>query len=117
MADHGVCHFSQWFPGKDNDAADILSQNHTMSDAHLSKYIKFLYSNQVSPTFLLYIRKQVNEFSTNVARKMIQNSVYHHVPDADREDPRTHNPMAATANIGMGASGASINCNVFSVWV
>ena len=51
MADHGVCHFSQWFPGKDNDAADILSRNHTMSDAHLSTYIKFLYPKQVPPTF------------------------------------------------------------------
>ena len=51
MADHGVCHFSQWFPGKENDAADILSRDQSTRDNTLSKYIKFLYSHQVSPTF------------------------------------------------------------------
>jgi hypothetical protein len=47
---------------------------------------------------------------------MIKNPKYHHLPDPDREDPRTHNPMAVTANMGMGAGGATINRNVFSVW-
>ena len=51
MANHSVCHFSQWFPGKENDAADILSRNHTMPDAKLTKQIKFLYPKQVPPTF------------------------------------------------------------------
>jgi hypothetical protein len=69
-----------------------------------------------SDAFLRYIRKQVIEFSNDVARKMIKNSSYHHVPDASREDPRSHNPLAATANLGMGSSGATINRNVFSVW-
>jgi hypothetical protein len=77
-------------------------------------YTIMLLGRWSSDAFLLYIRKQVNEFSTNVARKMIQNLVYHHAPDADREDPRTHNPKA---NIGMGANGATINRNVFLVWV
>jgi hypothetical protein len=79
-------------------------------------YTIMLLGRWSSDAFLLYIRKQVTEFSNNVSRKMIKNPVYHHVPDADREDPRTHNPMAATANIGMGANGATINRNVFSVW-
>jgi hypothetical protein len=71
----------------------------------------------VSDVFLRYIRKQVNEFSNNgVSKKMIQNPKYHHLPDPDREDPRTYNPMAATANMGMGANGATINRNVFLVW-
>ena len=69
-----------------------------------------------SDAFLRYIRKQVVEFSNDVSRKMIQNPKYHHLPNPDREDPRTHNPMAATANMGMGAGGATINRNAFSVW-
>ena len=60
--------------------------------------------------------RQVTEFSNNVSRKMVKNPVYHHVPDAHREDPRSHNPMAATANLGMGSNGAAISRNVFSVW-
>ena len=51
MADNGVCHFSQWFPGKDNDAADILSRNYITPDEHLTRHIKFIYSKQVSETF------------------------------------------------------------------
>jgi hypothetical protein len=79
-------------------------------------YTIMLLGRWSSDAFLRYIRKQVNEFSNNVSKKMIQNPKYHHLPDPDREDPRTHNPMAATANMGMGASGATINRNVFSVW-
>ena len=63
-----------------------------------------------------YTRKQVTAFSNNVSRTTVKNPVYHHVPDANREDPRSHNPMAATANSGMGPNGAAINHNVFSVW-
>ena len=69
-----------------------------------------------SDAFLRYIRKQVAEFSKGVSRKMIQRRVYYHVPDSNHEDPRTHNPMAASANLGMGANGAAINRSVFSVW-
>jgi hypothetical protein len=53
---------------------------------------------------LRYIRKQVTEFSKGVARKMIQRPVYFHVSHAGREDPRTHNPRASTANFGMGTA-------------
>ena len=47
---------------------------------------------------------------------MVKNPVYHHVPDANRKDPRTHDQMAATVNLRMGPNGAAINCYVFSVW-
>jgi hypothetical protein len=80
-------------------------------------YTIMLLGRWSSDAFLRYIRKQVTEFSNNVSKKMTQNSTYHHLPDPDREDPRTHNPMAASANIGMGSNGAAINRNVFSVWV
>ena len=79
-------------------------------------YTIMLLGRWSSDAFLRYIRKQVTEFSSNVAQKMIQNQVYHHVADANRDDPRTHNSMAATANLGMGSNGAAINRNVFSVW-
>ena len=79
-------------------------------------YTIMLLGHWSSDAFLRYIRKQVTEFSNNVSRKMVKNPVYHHVPDANREDPRSHNPMAATANLGMGPNGAAINRNVFSVW-
>ena len=51
IADYKVGHFSQWFPGKDNEVADILSRDHTRTDQNLTKYIKFLYTKQVSETF------------------------------------------------------------------
>ena len=79
-------------------------------------YTIMLLGRWSSDAFLRYIRKQVNEFSSNVSNKMIKTTKYHHLPDPDREDPRTRNPMAATANIGMGDSGATINCSIFSVW-
>ena len=30
MAERSVCHFSQWFPGKENDATDILFRYHKL---------------------------------------------------------------------------------------
>ena len=80
-------------------------------------YTIMLLGRWSSDAFLRYIRKQVTEFSNNVACKMIKSKKYHHVPDPSREDPRSHNSLAATANIGMGASGATINRSVFSVWI
>jgi hypothetical protein len=86
---------------------------------YLSKipvYTIMLIGRWSSDAFLKYIRKQVTEFSNNVSKMMIQNPAYHHIEAPSREDPRTHNPMAASANIGMGASGATINQNAFSLW-
>ena len=80
-------------------------------------YTIMLLGRWSSDTFLRYIRKQVTEFSNNVSRQMIQNPAYHHIEAPSREDPRTHNSMAASANMGMGAGGAAINKNVFSVWI
>ena len=80
-------------------------------------YTIMLLGRWSSDSFLRYIRKQVTEFSNNVSKQMIQNPAYHHIEAPSREDPRTHNSMAASANMGMGAGGATINQNVFSVWV
>ena len=80
-------------------------------------YTIMLLGRWSSDAFLRYIRRQVTEFSNNVARKMTKKTVYHHITDADREDPRTHNSMAASANMGLGNNLPAINRNTFSVWV
>ena len=77
-------------------------------------YTIMLLGRWSSDAFLRYIQKQVTEFSNNVSRKMVKTSMYHHVPDGNREDPRSHNPMAATMNLRMGPNGAAINRNMFS---
>ena len=51
IAEHGVCHFSKWFPGKENEVADVLSRDHEKSDKNLTSYIKFIFAPQVSETF------------------------------------------------------------------
>ena len=80
-------------------------------------YTIMLLGRWSSDAFLRYIRKQVTEFSNNVSKAMTQTPAYHSIRAPSREDPRNHNSMAASANMGMGASGATINRNVFSVWV
>ena len=51
VADYNVCHFSKWFPGKENEVADILSRDQTRSDKILTTHIKFVYATQVSAAF------------------------------------------------------------------
>ena len=51
MADESRCHFSQWFAGKENDVADLLSRDHKKSDALLTKHNSFVYASQVPPEF------------------------------------------------------------------
>ncbi len=51
MASESRCHFSQWFAGKENDVADLLSREHEKSDALLTKHNSFVYAAQVPPDF------------------------------------------------------------------
>ena len=51
MADNSLCHFSQWFPGKENEVADLLSRDHNRSNTALTKHILHLFPKQVSPAF------------------------------------------------------------------
>ncbi|WP_317202142.1 hypothetical protein [Janthinobacterium sp.] len=51
VADYNICHFSKWFPGKENEVADILSRDQTRSGKSLTFYIKFVYATQVSRDF------------------------------------------------------------------
>jgi len=79
-------------------------------------YTIMLIGRWSSDAFLRYIRPQVADFSRGVAKAMIKNSDYYHVPDsAPRDDPRAHNPNATTATQGMGSSRRT-NLTAFKVW-
>ena len=83
---------------------------------HIPVYTIMLLGRWSNDAFLRYIRKQVEQFGHNVAKLMIQNPVFHSTVLASRDDPRNHNPLSVTANMGMGSSGAVINRAAFSVW-
>ena len=51
MADASLCQGSQWFAGKENTVADLLSREHTKSEDYLTRYIPFVYPTQVSKKF------------------------------------------------------------------
>ena len=51
VAEYGVGHFSQWFPGKENEVADILSRDQVATDKQLTSHINSTYTTQVSTTF------------------------------------------------------------------
>ena len=70
----------------------------------------------VQQRFLALHQKTSQRVQQQCFQENDSNPKYHHLPDPNQEDPRSHNPMAATANMGMGASGATINRNVFLVW-
>ena len=54
-------------------------------------YVIMLLGRWSSDAFLRYIRRNVQEFSKDVSRKMIANPLYFTVPSADLEDPRAPN--------------------------
>ena len=79
-------------------------------------YTIMLIGRWSSDAFLRYIRPQVANFSRGVAKAMIRNSDYYHVPDsASQDDPRAHNSLATTANQGMGSSRRT-NLTALNVW-
>jgi hypothetical protein len=79
-------------------------------------YTIMLLGRWSSDAFLRYIRKQVEEFGEDVSRRMIRTQVFHHVGDANRDDPRNgRNPLSFTRNTGMGRAGQDTH-NSFSVW-
>lgn len=79
-------------------------------------YTIMLIGRWSSDAFLRYIRRQVEEFGSDVAKKMIQESLYHDVRLRDDLDPCNHNSNSFVANMGMGRNGTEINRNCFAVW-
>jgi hypothetical protein len=70
-----------------------------------------------SDAFMRYIRKQIPQFSNDVARRMTQKPVFFTVGHASRSDPHTaQNPASFTGNIGMGSSGTDTTSGRFAVW-
>ena len=83
---------------------------------HVPVYTIMLLGRWSSDAFLRYIRRQVEEFSSDVAARMVQASSYHYTHgDSDPHDPRAHHSAAFTANMGLG-SGRNINRSAFSLW-
>ena len=76
-----------------------------------------------SDAFLLYIRRQVQEFSTGVSKDMVQHENYFTIPDLEEEcdllDPRTRNPRSFANTIslnGPGAATAHVKRPALHVW-
>jgi hypothetical protein len=68
-----------------------------------------------SDAVLRYIRKQVEEFGHDVSDRMLRVREFYHTVDPSHLDPRSHNPLSAAANSGMGY-GRSIQRGAFAVW-
>ena len=82
-----------------------------------------------SDAFLLYIRKQVQEFSKNLTSQMVKNAQFFTIPSvtehtvdfdtADFNDPRTRNPNSFASSIcisGPNGSTSRVNQTAYHVW-
>ena len=86
-------------------------------------YTIMLIGRWSSDAFLRYIRKQVEQFSHNVSRRMIKNQFFMHVPDlAPRVsilNPRQRNcrdNFQTRSNMGSGLSRISATLPSMSLW-
>jgi hypothetical protein len=53
MSDHGVHHYSQWFPGKENSVADALSRDFWLGDEDVVDCIKQKFAHHIPQGFRL----------------------------------------------------------------
>lgn len=84
-------------------------------------YVIMMIGRWSSDAFLRYIRKQVQQFSNNVSRRMLRCEMFHHIADyeprSSRLDPRqrNHADNAETRrNVGGGLAQARLPA--FSLW-
>jgi hypothetical protein len=100
--------------------AELLGTHSNRSAAAMAMYLNgippytiMLLGRWSSDAFLLYIRKQVQEFSRGVSSRMINTSSFYTIPDevANPEDPRTHRNMhnIATRSHQIGRSNTQNN--------
>ena len=65
-----------------------------------------------SDAFLLYIRRQIQEFSKGVSADMVKNEEFYTIPDLEEEcdllDPRTRNPQSFANTISLNGPNAAI---------
>jgi hypothetical protein len=82
-------------------------------------YTIMLIGRWSSDAFLRYIRRQVQEFSAGVSRRMILSEDFFTIPDfANREDPRTHSNrhnFSERSHIGLDAQRLSTQ-PTFALW-
>ncbi len=51
--DNDIAHYAQWFPGKENSVADMLSRDFTLSDGELVLLVHLQFSNHVPQSFCI----------------------------------------------------------------
>jgi hypothetical protein len=82
-------------------------------------YVIMLLGRWSSDAFLRYIRRNVQEFSKDVSRKMIANPLFFTVPTADLEDPRAPNHrlnLHQRINCGRNADTAPATATRVALW-
>ena len=90
--------------------------------AEVPVYTIMIIGRWSSDAFLRYIRKQVAQFSQNIASRMITTQHFIHVPDLQRVDPldpRTRNHPQNTqtrSNIGQGQSEWCSRLSAMAAW-
>ena len=83
-------------------------------------YVIMMIGRWSSDAFLKYIRKQVEQFSHNVAKRMIKNLMYRHIPEIEprvsHRDPRqrNHQDNAETRNNVSGSLSRLVSLPPFS---
>jgi hypothetical protein len=53
LNEHSIPHYSQWFPGKENSVADVLSRDFHLSDDAVISLLRQQFSNQLPQSFRL----------------------------------------------------------------
>ena len=53
LNNHSIPHYSQWFPGKENSVADVLSRDFHLSDEAVVSLLRREFSNQLPQSFRL----------------------------------------------------------------
>lgn len=107
------------------DASDVGTHS-IRSGAAMAMYLAgvpvytiMLIGRWSSDAFLRYIRRQVQEFSAGVSRRMIVSDDFYTIPDfASAEDPRNchnHNNLSARSHIGLDAQRLSTQ-PTFALW-
>ena len=99
------------FSGKDVGAHSIRSS------LAMALYLKkrmvstiMLLGRRSSDAFLLYIRRQVQEFSTGVSADMVSQENFFTIPDLeehDPNDPRTRNSQSFASTVSLNGPNAS----------
>jgi hypothetical protein len=97
-------------------SADQIALHSARSGAAMAMYLAgvpvytiMLIGRWSSDAFLLYIRKQVQEFSRYISQKMISNENFFTIPEISNEDPRIRNHplnLALQNNLGPNSKDA-----------